>query len=71
MTIEEIDKAGYRVQMMTRSQIPGAGYYDAVRLEKNGKLYIAWKPQGHMEYTTPFFLTDMRPTTATIKEIQT
>jgi hypothetical protein len=54
MTIKEIDNQGYVVKYLKQSSVPGRGIFSVVLLEKNHKYYVAWKPYGHTEYTTPF-----------------
>lgn len=54
MTIEEIDKKGFKVKLLKRKRFAGRENYDVVLLERNKKMFIAWKPVGHTEYTKPF-----------------
>ncbi len=57
MTIEEIDKEGYKVKFIKRTSVTGRGVYFVALLQKNKKLYVSWKPDGHKEYTKPFFVS--------------
>jgi len=57
MTIQEIDKSGFTVRMLKRINMPERGNVTYVLLKKRNKLYIAWKPECHEEYTTPFCIS--------------
>lgn len=56
MTIEEIDKKGYAVKFLKRTNMAERGHFVVVLLERNKRLYLSWKPEGHKEYTAPFYI---------------